>query len=279
MYTHRNEEIPTTQLRDYGWKLVGDAKYKNSVYYNGVVVPLFLATWQGKLSLVGGNRRVLSLLAAYDMAKEDGTLDVRPWLWNVMVVIFEDVPPDVQTAWALLDNAERSNNPLKTYELIMEAQDRGDWDDVTVIYKLNRVAYEQAMEFGKLKPYFLDALRKGDLSKGNALAVARMGVRQDYLEELVKNKRDKDGFPDTRVTGNDIKAAKEARATAVLQVISSQLVPQQQATAILDKPTYLAIDDAHLDALLNTGYIFTSFNEAFEASQADSRKVYKLVRI
>ena len=273
MYNHHFEDIPYDEIPL--WDLVGQPEYTASVYANGVLNPVLVATWKGKKHLVGGHRRILSLKEARHQAEEDGTLADRPWLDKLPALIFDEVPPEVQTAWALQDNEERSDNPLHTYLIIKAAQEAGDWGRVSTLYQVNKARLKVIMEYEKLTPELLAAVMEGRISKTNALRVARLGARQNYALELARA-RDPERV---RITGSDIKAASQARATAVLQVISHDLVPAAQANLAVDRPSFLIADEQLIEELMERGALVDVFAKAFEASQQPGYKLYRLVEV
>lgn len=282
MYNSHYEEIPFGEIPD--WKLIGTAEYADSIYKEGILNPVLLATWNGELCMVGGNRRVLSLQKAHARAEGDGTLADRPHLHFLRAIIYEDVPPSVQSAWALRDNEERSENPLHMYITIKTAQQRGDWDEVGKLYRLNKGRMDKVMAFEGLIPEILEALIEGRITKTNALECAKMPPdRQRYVVGLAdaeaKAKREKKGNHGEEVpvvlTGTHIHDAQTARVNAVMSTMSEVIVPKQAANAIVENQIFIVLAD--LDELNKAGKVFTSFKSAFEEKKASGNRLFRLV--
>lgn len=276
MFEHEMIDIPFSEIPE--WTLVGQAEYTDSIYANGIRNPVLLATWEGVTSLVGGHRRILSLKAAHAKAEGDGSLAGKPWLEYLPAIIYKDVPPAVQKAWALADNEERSDNPLHAYLVIKSAQEAGDWTKVNELFKYNQARLHQVMEFEKLTPELLQAVVEGRMTKSNALAAAKLGARQHYVLELAEA-RAKEGNKPVVVTIGDIKAAKQARATAVLQTMSTQIVPKQAAKEV-SKAMFVLLNEASILSLKQSGFLFEEFRTAFEAKNGTGdSKLYRLMEV
>jgi len=272
MYSCTYTEIPFNEIPD--WSLVGEPEWTDSVYQDGIKNAVLLATWEGKLCLIGGNRRILSLKAARARAEEDGTLADRPWLDTLKALVYADVPLAVQSAWAIQDNEQRSDNPLHLYSVIKAAMSRHDWDEVYALSKLNKKRFEQAMEYDNLTPDLFQMVVQGRMSKTNALAAARLGARQDYLEQLAKAKGD-----NARITGKDISAAQQARTAAVLQTLTPTLVPTQQTVVSTNHVMFLVVDENDILDMRLRGYLKDDFHGAFEAATEGGKMLFRLQEV
>ncbi len=262
------------------WKLVGKPEYADSIYEEGIRVPVLIATYHekenNKLYLIGGNRRILSLQAAHKRAEEDGTLKKRPWLHFLPAIVYHDVPEHVRTAWMLSDNMERSENPLHAYLTIKAAMQAGNWEQVGELYRYNKAHIELIMSLDKLLPEFLDALTEGRMTVSVAYEVAKLGSRQSYLLNLVSHKTKNAN----KITMTDVKAAKQARIGAVMANLGTSIIPNTQMPVETQTKTMFLIANAEqINTLVVNGLVMDDFTKAFEEAQASGKTIYRLNQV
>ena len=270
---YENELITFTDLPEE-WKLIGGPEFVKSVYKDGVHQAISVAKWEGKYYLVGGNRRCLSWLAAREKAQADGTYDARPWLHKIRALIYHDMPPDVQKARAILENEERSDNPLHTFLIIHTAQQNGDWDAIIQTYEMDAQAYKKATQLENLHPDLLELALEGRMAKGPMFSAAKLPLkRQEYLLEIYAAKK-----PGSNITQTDIKTAKLARVKTAMQQLSTQLVPTQAVVTTVKTLYLVGVPDA-LEEMRRMGVLFDDWHKAFEEAQASYNPMYRLDKV
>jgi len=208
--TRTNDYISADDITQMGienW----DAAYTESVYEIGIIIPcIFRDIGNGERELLAGRRRLSSFLKARKRAIEDGSLVNRPWLERAPIVVYEGIDRVAGDVITLLENMERSDNPLHAYQVMCDARARGDWDAVQGIIKtIGRKGAVLFRKYEKIDPQLIQAGLNNQISQTNLHEVATIGLaRQALLVEKLATK--------SRLTETDIKDAKKASAAEVL---------------------------------------------------------------
>jgi hypothetical protein len=268
MYTSTLASLTIEQVK----KLNVNARpeYTDSVYKFGVIEPIILTKYQKKLYMIAGRRRVASLLAAYDRAVAGNVVEDMPWVRAVNAVIYDNVDPANQAALAYIENQQRSENIVGAWELMREAQKRGDWDEVAQIANLNKGYSKQLEKLNQLNTELIDGYKAGRVAKGNLYECAKLGkARQEYLAGILAAKG--------KIVSDDIKGAKTAQANAVLAT-RPQMAVNAATAPVQSKSLFLAIE-ADFATSGDKGKIFDDFNTAYEFAVSNSLELYRLVKV
>lgn len=254
-----------------GWTLVGTPQYADSVYKVGVIEPIILAKYRNKISLVAGNRRILSYLSAVERAKDDGTFDDRPWLHSIDAKIYHGLDPDNQKAISLIENEERSENIVLAFRQIKQLKEEGNWDKVAELTKINESRKRHLNRLNNVDPAFLDAHMEERIAKGTLLKIASLTPARQAILKQTLEKKGKLTMPDIR----DAKSAQVDAAVRKMPALPTMPVPQVEQEPVT--VWYMLASPNGDNAPTVTG-IFNSLTVAL-ANRTNGDKVYRLVEV
>lgn len=192
-----------------GWTFTGLPQYTDSVYEVGVIQPVLLGKYRNRLYLIAGNRRILSYLKAVERAKEDGTYTDKDYLHEIDAVIYHGVNPANGAALSLIENEERSDNPVATYQTIQKLKDEGKWDEVSDLIKMNKSRESKFIKYAKIDPVFLKAHLEGKIAKTILERIAPLNeTRQNALKAVLQSRG--------KLTAPDVRQAKQTQVARKL---------------------------------------------------------------
>jgi hypothetical protein len=251
-----------------GWSFSGTPQYVDSVYDVGVIQPVLLGKYRNKLYLIAGNRRILSYLAAVERAKDDGSFEKKLHLQTIDAVIYHGISPTNQAAFSMIENEERSDNPVATFKLIQLLKEQNKWDEVTELYTLNRGRLNKFAKYGKIDTEFLDAHLNGKIAKGNLEKIASLNsTRQAVLKQTLEKKG--------KLTYPDIREAKSTQVTKALKQMPS--LPAIPLPQVEDEPDVQIFAIMHDNGVL-APTTFESLTEALITRQ-DGDRIFRLVEV
>jgi hypothetical protein len=254
-----------------GWKLVGTPQYAESVYKVGVIEPIILAKYRNKVSLVAGNRRILSYLSAVERAIDDGTFDDRPWLHSIDAKIYHGLNPDDQVAISQIENEERSENIVLAYRQMKQLESEGKWEQVAEMINLNHSRERRLHKLNNIDPVFLDAHVEEKIAKGTLLRIASLTPARQAILKQTLEKKGKLTMPDIR----DAKSAQVDAAVRKMPALPAMPVPQvEQEPAMV----WYLLGSPNGDNAPKVDGIFNSLTVAI-ANRDDNQKIYRLVEV
>jgi hypothetical protein len=202
--------------------LTGTPQYANSVYDVGVIQPVLFGKYRNKMYLIAGNRRILSYIAAVEHARDNGAFKKAIHLQTIDAVIYHGINPTNQAALSLIENEERSDNPVATFKTIQALKEDNKWEEVAELYRINKGRLDKFSKYAKINPVFLEAHLEGKIAKGNLEKIASLNsTRQTALEATLKEKG--------KLVQSDIREAKStqvARALTQMPTLPTVEVPQ-----------------------------------------------------
>ena len=253
------------------WLLIGTPQYAESVYKVGVIEPIILAKYRNKISLVAGNRRILSYLSAVARAKDDGTFDDRPWLHSIYAKIYHGLNPDNQKAISLIENEERSENIVLAFRQIQQLKNEGKWEEVAEITKINRSRARHLERLKSVDPVFLDAHIEEKIAKGTLLKIASLTPARQAILKQTLEKKGKLTLPDIR----DAKSAQVAAAVRKMPALPTMPVPPVEQEPVV---VWYLLGSPNGDNAPKVDGIFNSLTVAI-ANRDDNQKIYRLVEV
>lgn len=260
----KNKNFTIDQVKS--WEIHGEPELTESVAQLGVIEPIIMGESNGVLKLLAGQRRCASLIKAYDMAVEAGGT-IPDHLKSIKAVIYEGLTESDENAISIAENEQRSANPVNTWKQIQAAFNRGDFDKVIALSKLNKNRLKALQKLNQVRPALIEAYDENKISESTLMASASLGgARQDYLLTLLSTKK--------RITMSDVAEAKKARTAAVLATR-----PMLNNTPIA-MPT-ITTQFILLDNSNGGPKIFTSLQDALAAkNELDaSFKLYRLIEL
>jgi ParB-like chromosome segregation protein Spo0J len=223
--------------------------------------------------LIAGNRRILSYLKAVERARDDGTFKKTQHLQTIDAVLYHGINPENRAALSLIENEERSDNPVATWKTIQALKDQGKWDEVAEIYQLNSGRLSKFNKFAKIDQVFLDAHLEGKIAKGNLESIASLNsTRQGVLKKTLTKKG--------KLVKNDIRDAKSTQVTKALKKMPAlpALKVQPQETYVATPDYYTILDLTKDPVIAHQVSVYDNFTEALTLLK-DGEKLYKLVEV
>ncbi|MHC4311249.1 MAG: ParB/RepB/Spo0J family partition protein [Planctomycetota bacterium] len=205
----------------------GTPQYADSVYEVGVIQPVLFGKYRNKLYIIAGNRRCRSYMTAVERARDGNSKKLLPiHLATIDAVIYHGISPTNQAALSIIENEERSDNPVATFRTIQTLKDENKWDEVAELYRINKARLDKFNKYSKIDPVFLDAHLEGKIAKGNLEKIASLNsTRQSALKNTLKEK--------DKIVQSDIREAKStqvARALRQMPTLPKVEVPQVEIT-------------------------------------------------
>lgn len=256
------------KLDQITWEINGKLEEKDklarSVRMLGVCQPIILHEEpDGSLKILAGNRRCLAFKMARAFYADDGG-PMPTGLNKLDAVVYSEMPEIEQKAISIAENEARTDNPVQTWRRIQEAKKMGCYDDIVALSTLDRTQLAKIDKLNRIRPKLIDAHESGKIALGNLLNTASLGgARQDYLLTLLKTK--------PKITGEDIKEAKTARAAAVLANMPS-LPNTPLPVQPIRKTYFIVLDDKALAELP------TDLQAALE-KKVNGAKLFRLIEI
>jgi hypothetical protein len=143
-----------------------------TVYDVGVIQPVLFGKYRNKMYLIAGNRRILSYIAAVEHARDNGAFKKAIHLQTIDAVIYHGINPTNQAALSLIENEERSDNPVATFKTIQALKEDNKWEEVAELYRINKGRLDKFSKYAKINPVFLEAHLEGRIAKGNLEKIA-----------------------------------------------------------------------------------------------------------
>lgn len=244
-----------------------------------IIQPIITTLYKSKVYLQDGAKRILGSRILADLTTGEATelgYTITPSDFKrISAKEFQDVSPDDAKAWALILNEQRSDNVIAAWLRMKKLQEAGDWDGVAEMHFLNKSRFARLETLNNLdKPdEFIEAFEDGNLALSTLFGVAKMGKpRQAYLLTVLEDKG--------KLTGSDLKEAKQAKATAVLSAMPeiSMLLPKE-GEGYEPVPVEKAEE---LFAVINNGNIvgpFTGFHPAHQERLENGGELYRLIKV
>lgn len=268
MYKSELMFIPANELET--WDFTNDPAYWKSVYEEGVITPIICTNYQGEMFLIAGNRRIASFLYARQKAIELDTLKDKDHLEAIPATVYEGVPPDDRAVWSLIENAERSENVILTW-LHIKALEKvpGKWDEFVELSVANKAHWDKFRKLDEIEPELVDAFTAGKITETNLLACATLGARQSYVIDILRKKN--------KIVAKDIKAARRAKAKAVLNAAEGLKLDLSLPVLVAKKPSQLFVCLA--DDLSVPYDASPDFGEMHNLSLENGYKLYRLMEV
>ena len=255
-------------MRDFtADQLVGRTLDKNFLsqllVVGAVIQPVIMTLWEGKEHLVDGRKRVLHSRKLVD----EGHSDFR----YITGKMFYDVNPVDQSTWALILNEQRSENVILTWITVRELQRQGKWAEIIELHKLNKAHFKRFDVLEKLNnpDLWLEAFTKGRITANHMLAIAKLGGRQPFVENLYQKQN--------KLSMSDIAEAKQISVSAAVATMPfSPGMPPTPQNGAVRKTIFVVIRSESLELCI----INTDFAKALAVQRENSgAKIYRLVEV
>ena len=175
-----------------------------------IIYPIIATTLNNKLVVLDGVKRLLA--CRYIVENELGETHA----WETIPTIIEDkMPPKDRATITLIANEQRSDNEIAAYLSMKALKDKGKWDDVTALYRLNPGRFKALSKLDNIvkQEYFFAAFEEGRVAMGTLFQIAKL----DQTRQTMVHKKAKVLFKDNkRLTGKDIREIKSTQADEVL---------------------------------------------------------------
>lgn len=256
--------IPTESLRD--WPIVGSPDYMHSIYMVGVLHPILVAIDEDeKTHLIAGNRRIASQIAAYDKAAADGTLEERPYLKEIPARVFRNIDPSDRATWSLIENQERGDNIILTWQYLKQLQTAGKWDEAQEVLKVNKKVWDRFEKLDHADPELIEAFNEGKIAESSLMQAASLSdPKQKYLLDTLQKKG--------KVTGSDVRDAKVADQQAILNLLNLDV-----SAPVVEVPQFLFVGVKMDD--LSVPIIGADFHEVHQACLSFGYKMFRLLEV
>jgi len=226
---------------------IPEPKFKEQLKIAKIIIyPVITTLYQGKESVVDGRRRIVN---ARELVLKDKDERFR----LVRVKMFLDIDPDDKATWAIILNEQRSVNDILTWMMVRQLQKEGKWGEIFNLHRLDKARFKKFDILEKLDhpDMWLQAFAEGRITQNTIFAIAKLGGRQSYIEELYKAKE-----KGKRLTMEDIAEAKQVPvAAAVASMPKLPGMPESQpANPNGNKPLFAAVITSTLEviAIANT---------------------------
>lgn len=190
----------------------------DSILKNGILEPIIIGRFRKKDHLISGKRRIKAAYKAIELLLDDPELGKSigvkssGYLEMIPVMIYTGINPNDRAAWSIIVNEHRSENPLDAYDNYRYLTDNDKWTELKEMINMNPARFKKLQSLDNLKrnrATVFGAVQRKEMAVGTMYQLAKLGPRRQIfcLALLKANKK---------LTGDDIKTAKEARASAVL---------------------------------------------------------------
>jgi hypothetical protein len=142
-----------------------------------------------------------------------GDRDVDPLTFEIITAkMFYDISPFDQDTWSLILNEEREDNLIHTWAIVTKLEQEGKWEEIATLYKLNKQRFNKMRTLNNLKKpdVWVNAFKAGKVTEATVFQVAKMGGRQDFLEDLLSKKG--------KVTSKDVADTKSVSVSAAVNL-------------------------------------------------------------
>ena len=217
-----------------------------------------------------GAKRIL----ACRLLVEDGNTEYK----NIPAKIFLNLDPKDTAAWSIILNEQRSDNPIMAWMRMKELRKQKKWDEIAEEFSFNKARFNRLTRLDNLiKPKtIINAFHDGKIALGTLFQLSSLGRKhQEYCHKTLRE--------NGKLTGNDIRAAKTARATAILAdapKISMDLPSPQEIVKISTdlEPTQFVILMREDGKNYCVGPI-EGYHEASQKHLEDGGDLYRLIRV
>lgn len=225
----------------------------------GIIYPIVLTNYEGKLVLIDGGRRI----------KAARILEIP----EIVAQVFENVPPFDRAAWSLILNQQRSLNPIAEYHYLSQLREedvprflqvvRADHAHITKVMTLDNIQPE-------LRQDFIKQHEDGKIAEGTLFHIAKLSEpRQAYLKTVLDEKG--------KLTSKDVKQAKRASTQAVLAA-NEQAFESVDVEQPTEKHEYIFTLFSNEHGIEGAWFDFQEAHQA-KLEKGNSWKVYRLVEV
>lgn len=195
----------------------------------GAIVDIVVCEWEGQTYLKDGHKRVL---AYYALLK--GTVDKYVYTPSdykqIQAKVFINVHPDDQSAWAIILNQARTENPIQEWLDMRKLAKAGKWDKYADEYRLNKSHWNKMQVLENLPdPEFgAECFSRGLITMDNLFSFAKLDKKR---QEAITGKLQRNEV----VTSTDLKAARQAKTYEAVQRMALPTM-QQLVQVVREEP-------------------------------------------
>jgi hypothetical protein len=219
-YVHKGQDVTKFKPED----LVGRSPtevmqtVRDILTVGTVIYDIILTRWRKKEHLMDGAKRILACQKILEIGK-DGITEIlgsnhelSPSDFRYLPSkVFIDLHPQDTKAWSIILNEQRSDNEIMAWMRMKELEEAGKWEEVAELYNFNKSRFKKLAKLNNLvtPSSVIKAYHEGKMALSTVFALAGLGAKhQGYCMKVLADK--------SKLTGSDIKAARSARATAIL---------------------------------------------------------------
>lgn len=244
-----------------------------------VIYDIIVTKFNGEYHLMDGAKRILACQRITEMENEeivsllgsDHEIDPKDFT-TISAKVFLDLDPADTKAWSIILNEQRSDNPIMTWLRMRDLKKQRRWEKLSELYSFNKQRFKKLERLDNLiRPKTtLKAYYGGGIALGTLFQLASLGKKhQQYCHKTLKETG--------KITGNDIKAAKTARATAILASapkINMDMPTVQEAATLETGLTLFAIREK---GVLSGPY--ESYHKASQIHLENGGELYRLIPV
>lgn len=211
----------------------------NSIITHGMVQPIIIAEYSdGTRKLKAGRRRTWASREAYRLLIEADDKATAERVAHMPAMVYPDADHISAAFWTLLDNYQRSDNPLAELDAIREIikenhlQPNGGYQALAHAIGADKNYVKRLLNtWGKLPEPIINSVREGQVAIGIATNITKL--KSDQQRELVDTLRKNE-----TITGLDVKAVKRVKQDAAVAQMSAATVSTDWDSLIQQSDPY-----------------------------------------
>lgn len=211
----------------------------NSIITHGMVQPIIIAEYSdGTRKLKAGRRRVWASREAFKLLMEFDKADIAGRVKHMPAMVYPDADHISAAFWTLLDNYQRSDNPLAELDAIREIirenhlQSNGGYQALAHAIGADKNYVKRLLNtWGKMPEPIIESIRDGRTAIGVATSITKLKEEQqrELVRSLEKNKT---------ITGADVKAVKRVQQDAAVAQMNAATVSTDWDSVIRQSDPY-----------------------------------------
>lgn len=274
-YEYKNTVLNVTSFGDE--QLTGRIPEKEFMLQllavGAVITPIICTSYKGTVYLMDGRRRVVNSQAILGLSEQefaelepDNGVTQKDFS-KITAKVFDSIPPDDQKAWSLILNEQRKDNAIHAWITMRELQKAGKWDEISTMHRLNKQRFKSFAQLNNLDnpELWITAYQDGKVAEGTLWAIAKLGGRQQYVENVLKAK--------DKVVMEDVKEAKTAEVAKVLSTRPFDMDVPEVAVAKPNHELFIILEG---ETVIEIGDFHTLFQNL---STHSNGKLYRLVEV